>query len=320
MKVGHCDVQPQYSRARSNGFMNSLPSVFISKRLQRQRMSRTVLEPRRGSSLWIYYLFLLWKMARIFNARLLWTWADREQKTKEHFQMSLGEWVSLTSLARLSFCFPLFLSLSHLALWVLTLCLSGVLLLLCPHTYPPLKPTIISLSLLFVSLSLPLFLTFSPSLTPPPPTVPLSLCPSLETCARYSCVNDGKSMWQCPATTNTHPCQLMTLRGIPRCPSPWLPGWVPAESAVKSCTLAALPVQGTVEVTSVTVDDTVLAASASHALSLSSISTVYAVWGSEVWEIWAINWLYLQCSQSSREWRGKNVWEEKRNLSWSVNL
>lgn len=56
------------------------------------------------------------------------------------------------------------------------------------------------------------------------PPRPLSLCPSLETCARYSCVNDGKSMWQCPATTNTHPCQLMTLRGIPRCPSPWLPG------------------------------------------------------------------------------------------------
>lgn len=46
---------------------------------------------------------------------------------------------------------------------------------------------------------------------------------------------------------------------------------VPAESAVKSRTLAALPVQGTAEVTSAT-----LAASAAHALSPSSIFTVYA--------------------------------------------
>lgn len=61
--------------------------------------------------------------------------ADRKQKTKEHFQMSLGEWVSLTSLDCLSFCFPLCLSLSHLALLVLTLRLSWVLLLVCPRTY-----------------------------------------------------------------------------------------------------------------------------------------------------------------------------------------
>lgn len=52
---------------------------------------------------------------------------------------------------------------------------------------------------------------------------------------------------------------------------------MPAESAVKSHTLAALPVQCTVVLTSATLDDTVLAACASHALSLSSIFTVYAV-------------------------------------------
>lgn len=51
---------------------------------------------------------------------------------------------------------------------------------------------------------------------------------------------------------------------------------MPAESAVKSRTLAAFPVKGTVEVTSATLDDTALAASASHVLSLSSIFTVYA--------------------------------------------
>lgn len=82
---------------------------------------------------------------------------------------------------------------------------------------------------------------------------------------------------------------------------------MPAESAVKSHTLAALPVQGTVEVTSATLDDTVLAASASHALSLSSIFTESAAreresgGETEDWEIWEINWLYLQCSQSSHE-------------------
>lgn len=54
-----------------------------------------------------------------------------------------------------------------------------------------------------------------------------------------------------------------------------------AESAIKSRTLAALPVQGTVEVTSVTLDATVLAAFSSHALSLSSIFTVYAARDSE---------------------------------------
>ncbi len=222
--------------------------------------------------------------------------ADREQKTKEHFQMSHGEWVSLTSLTCLSFCFPLCLSHSHLTLWVLTLFLSGVFLLVCPCAYSSFKThchlSIPSLSFLHV-----LFL-------------PLSSCLSRETCARYSCVCDGKSMWQYPATTNTHPCQLMTLRGIPRCTSPWLPSWVPAESAVKSHTLAALPVQGTVEVTSATLDDTVLAASASHALSLSSIFTEYAERERERgeiedWEIWEINWLCLQCSQSSHEWRGE---------------
>lgn len=109
---------------------------------------------------------------------------------------------------------------------------------------------------------------------------------------------DGKSMWQYPATTNTHPCQLMTLTGIPRCTSPWLPGWVPAESAVKSRTLAALPVQCTVEVTSATLDDTALADSVTYALSLSSIFTVAFVRGrgreAEEWEMWKINWLYLE--------------------------
>lgn len=73
---------------------------------------------------------------------------------------------------------------------------------------------------------------------------------------------------------------------------------MPAESAVKSCTLAAFPVQCTVEVTSATLDDTALADSATYALSLSSIFTVAFVRGrgreAEEWETWKINWLYLE--------------------------
>lgn len=79
-------------------------------------------------------------------------------------------------------------------------------------------------------------------------------------------------MWQCPATPNTHPCQLMTLWGAPRPTSQRLPDWVRADSALKH-PLAALPVRGAAEVTSVTRGDTVRAASPSHALSPSSIFT-----------------------------------------------
>lgn len=182
----------------------SPPSVFISKPLQ----SRTVPRLKRGSSLWIYYVSLLWRMERLFRRAVIVDSADREQKTKEHFQMSLGEWVSLTLLACFSFCFPLSLSLSHLALWVLTPRLSGVLLLVGPRTSSSFNRTSLHPSL---------------SLLHPPAVSPLRPGTAV-------CVCDGKSMWQCPATTDTHPCQLTTLRGIPRCTSPWLPwlsaGWI----------------------------------------------------------------------------------------------
>lgn len=108
--------------------------------------------------------------------------ADREQKTKEHFQISLGEWVSLTPLTCLSFCFPLCFSLSHLALWVLTVCLSGVLLLGCPHTHSSFK-TYHHLSI--PPLCLTVFASYFVSSFSP-------YCRSAEICARCSCVCDGK--------------------------------------------------------------------------------------------------------------------------------
>lgn len=268
------------------------PSVFISKLLQKQRQSRTVPQLRKGSSLWIHYLLPVEDNAS-FNV-LLWTRHTENRRRKSIFSWASGnESAWLHSLV--------FLSASHSASHFLTLrCefLLSVSLEFCSWfalaCISPLKPTIISL--------------------------PLTNCLSLETCARYSCVCVmAKSMWQCPATTNTHPCQLMTLRGIPRFTSPWLPGWVLAESAVKRRTLAALVVQGTVEVTSATLDDTALAASSSHTLSLSLIFTVYAESERkreiEYWEIWGINWWYLWCSQSSHEGRGKKQW----SLSWSVS-
>lgn len=164
----------------------SPPSVLISKRLQRQGMSRTLPQVKRRQ------LFMNpWFVSPLadgwcvfFNVLLLWTVQTENRRRKSIFQMSLGEWVSLTSLACLSFCFLLCLSLSHLPLWVLTLSLSLEFCSRCALTLiPPLKPTIISLSLLFVSLSLPLFLTFlNLSFPPSPPlSVPWDLC-------RYGCV------------------------------------------------------------------------------------------------------------------------------------
>lgn len=66
------------------------------------------------------------------------------------------------------------------------------------------------------------------SLNPPSSLQPFTDCLSLETRVRYSCASAmAKSMRHCPAMTNTPPCQLMTLGGIPRFTSPWLPSWVP---------------------------------------------------------------------------------------------
>lgn len=56
-----------------------------------------------------------------------------------------------------------------------------------------------------------------------------------------------------------------------------------------------------------TVAETVQAASTSHALLLSLIFTVCVARDSERekedWELWEINWLYLQCSQRRKEWK-----------------
>lgn len=212
------------------------------------------------------------------------------QRTEGKRAFSNEPWgMSQPDFTRLSlFCFPLCLSLSHFVLCVLTRCLSWVLLMLlynlsnlCSSLCP---------SFFFLSYCLFPFRFLCFSLSP-------SYLPSFLWALHQLQLCDGKSMWQYPATTNTHLCQLMTLTGIPRCTSPWLPGWAPAESAVKSRTLAALPVQCTVEVTSATQDDIALADSATYALSLSSIFTVAFVRGrgreAEEWETWKINWLYL---------------------------
>lgn len=161
-----------------------------------------------------------------FNVLLLWTVQTENRRRKSIFQMSLGEWVSLTSLACLSFCFLLCLSLSHLPLWVLTLSLSLEFCSRCALTLiPPLKPTIISLSLLFVSLSLPLFLTFLNLSFPPSPR-----CRSLETCAGMAvwwqkhvavpCHNQHSSM---PVNdTKRHPTTHITM--VARLSAGWISG------------------------------------------------------------------------------------------------
>lgn len=227
-------------------------------------------------------------LLRPFNVVLL---GLGRQRTEGKRAFSNEPWgMSQPDFTRLSlFCFPLCLSLSHSVLSILTRCLSWVLLMLlynlsnlCSSLCP---------SFFFLSYCLFPFRFSCFSLSP-------SYLPSFLWALHQLQLCDGKSMWQYPATTNTRPCQLMTLTGIPRCTSPWLPGWVLAESAVKSRTLAALPVQCTVEVTSATLDDTALADSATYALSLSSIFTVAFVRGrgreAEEWETWKINWLYLE--------------------------
>lgn len=147
MKVGHRDVR--CSTVEPEAMALELLSqhhvgwedrchVFIFNLLHGQKMSKTVHPLKRSSSLWMYYFFLQWRMVYFFFLRLcycgLW-----EHKTKEHFQMSLREWVSLTSLTCLSLCFPLCPSLSHLVLWVRTPRVSGALLLVCLCTYSSFK-------------------------------------------------------------------------------------------------------------------------------------------------------------------------------------
>lgn len=223
----------------------------------------------------------------LFNVVLL---GLGRQRTEGKRAFSNELWgMSQPNFTRLSlFCFPLCLSLSHFVLCVLTRCLSWVLLLLLYN----LSNLCSSLSFLFFCHAVSSLVSYAFLCLPP------TYLPFLLWALHQVQLCDGKSMWQYPATTNTHPCQLMTLTGIPPCTSPWLPGWVPAESAVKSRTLAALPVQCTVEVTSATLDDTALADSATYALSLSSSFTVAFVRGrgreAVEWEMRKINWLYLE--------------------------
>lgn len=119
MKVGYCDVQ--YSTvaplATALWILSNLRESAVSAQLKaasETRMSRPVPRLGRGSSLWIHYLFLLWKTARFFNALLLWT-----RQTEGRRRKSILRWASGNESARLhSFAF---LSASHSASHFLTL-------------------------------------------------------------------------------------------------------------------------------------------------------------------------------------------------------
>lgn len=157
-----------------------------------------------------------------FSTVLLWTWQTQRRRRKSIFWWASGNesaWLDA------------FLAASHSASHFLTLrCefLLGGSLEFSSRCALTLMPPFKHISL-FVSPS------FLPSLPP------------RDLCQVQPC--DPKQMWQCPATTRSHPCHLMTLPGSLPCRSPPLPGWVPAESALKSCTLAVLPVHSAVDVT-----------------------------------------------------------------------
>lgn len=114
---------------------------------------------------------------------------------------------------------------------------------------------------------------------------------------RYSCVSAmAKSMRRCPATTNTPPCQLMTLGGIPRFTSPWLPSWVPGWISGKKVALwQSSQCRVTVEVTSAT--RLWQPRPPTHFHYYRFLQCV--LWERNItdWEVLEINWLYYLCGR-----------------------
>ena len=136
------------------------------------RQSRTVPRLGRGSSLWIHYLFLLWRMARLLNAPLfMWTRQTANRRRKSIFRWASGnESAWLHSIA--------FLSASHSASHFLTL-----------HCWFLLSDSLEFCSWYALALIPPLKTHHHISIPPLCISVRASSsCLSPETCARYSCV------------------------------------------------------------------------------------------------------------------------------------